>query len=178
MKSFNVGASFERIALDILGPLLVQGKETNTCFLMFLSTFQDICLYQCRICRDFEFDKRFQCERHMLEQHSGYGYKCSLCNQVFNRPDNHKSKCLGATFSTVNRKTGKFTSSDEQEFSRFKQNLSALINRVPRTIMITPEAKSKRSKENKSKAYLKRNAIPVASILSTYHRAHLTRTSY
>ena len=67
MKSFNVGASFERIALDILGPLLVQGNK----YLLYnvLPTFQDICLYQCRICRDFEFDKRFQCERHMLEQH-------------------------------------------------------------------------------------------------------------
>ena len=34
-KSFNVGASFERIAVDILGPLLVQSKEINTFFLMF-----------------------------------------------------------------------------------------------------------------------------------------------
>ena len=93
---------------------------------MFLPTFQNICLYQCGICSDFEFEKRFQCERHMLEQHSGYGYKCSLCKQVFNRPDNHKSKCPGATFSTVNRKTGKFTSADEQDFTLFKQNFSRL----------------------------------------------------
>ena len=122
---------------------------------MFLSTFQDICLYHCRICRHFEFDRRFQCERHMLGQHSGNGCKCSLCKQVFNRPDNHKSKCPGATFSTVNRKTGKFTSADEQDFTLFEQNLSALLYRVPRPSWSPPRPSPRDPKKTNLKLILK-----------------------
>ena len=150
---------------------------------MFLPTFQNICLYQCGICSDFEFEKRFQCERHMLEQYSGYGYKCSLCKQVFNRPDNHKSKCPGATFSTVNRKTGKFTSSDEQEFSRFKQNLSALINRAQEPSWSPQRPNQREPKKISLNFILKGNlfhpSLPILSAInvSTYHRARHTRTS-
>lgn len=63
-----------------------------TCFI------SNICLYQCGICTDFEFEKRFQCERHMMEQHSGFRYKCRHFKQVFNRTDNHRKKCASAAF--------------------------------------------------------------------------------
>lgn len=70
--------------------------------------FMEYLLYQCGICTDFEFEKRFLYERHMIEQHSGYGHKCSNCKFTLNGPDNHKSKCPGASFSLIKRKTGKF----------------------------------------------------------------------
>ena len=74
----------------------------------------------------------------MLEQHSGNGYKCP-----------------GATFSTVNRKTGKFTSADEQDFTLWEQNLSALINRVPRPSWSPPRPSPRDPKKTNLKLILK-----------------------
>lgn len=89
----------------------------------------------------------------MVEQHSGFGFKCSQCKQVFNRPDNHRQKCASATFALVNRKTGKSSPDDAAEFDSFKKSLSSLINRVPRLVSITPDARMQRCKENRSKSH-------------------------
>lgn len=73
--------------------------------------------------------------------------------QGFDRPDNHRQTCASAAFGLVNRKTGMSSPDDAAEFDNFKKILSSLINRVLRLISITPDAKTQRCKENRSKSH-------------------------
>lgn len=45
----------------------------------------------------YEFEKRFQCERHIVEQNSGVGYTCGQCKQVLTQtwqPSTEVSVCF------------------------------------------------------------------------------------
>ena len=131
---------------------------------MLFLPFQNVCLYQCGICVEFEFEKRYQCERHMLEVHSGFGYKCDRCGRIYNRPENHQNKCPDSTLSIVNRRTQTYTENEAREYTLFRERLSILINRVPRVISSNPTARQERAKENRRRSHLKQTTQPAKKL--------------
>ena len=53
--------------------------------LIFATTFQDRPVFVCKICGDSEFYFRFPLQKHIVEQHSQFGYKCQVCKKMLDK---------------------------------------------------------------------------------------------
>jgi hypothetical protein len=61
---------------------------------VFHIVYFQVDMYQCRICEDFEFEGMFRTERNILEQHSGYGWKCPTCRKILGRKRQPHKGCV------------------------------------------------------------------------------------
>ena len=111
-----------------------------------VSSILQITIYTCGICNDFSFDQSITCKRHMEEQHSGFGLRCSDCRVLVSRHTAHKN-CNGQ-LKRVNRSTMTFTRVEEETYVKF------LKSRESRMIIerVSVEEKNRRTRNNKRKS--------------------------
>ncbi|KAK3108631.1 hypothetical protein FSP39_012081 [Pinctada imbricata] len=121
-----------------------------------------VTMYQCfkDECSDLIFERKSVCERHIFEKHSGFGYKCTGCDKIFNRQENHQNRCLGAEMRLVKKSTRTFTSEEEEEYKQFLRDIPSLVKstkqppRTPKVRKDTRETNRKRShSDNRENRY-------------------------
>ncbi|KAK3091977.1 hypothetical protein FSP39_024154 [Pinctada imbricata] len=115
--------------------------------------------YICVVCEDdddsgsqIQFERRSLCERHILEKHSGFGYRCTSCSKFFNRPDNHKGKCLDGELKHAKRITGTMTEEEEKEYDNFIARINANVRRIE-TRVGNPTQGKQQQKENRKRSH-------------------------
>jgi hypothetical protein len=116
-------------------------------------------LFRCEVCRDFEFDTFYAAERHILEQHSGFGWKCVTCKKIFGRrTQTHRNCANGAPprlrLVVCNRLTAETGLDTEAKYQDFMKAMNSKIGKVKRSRSeATPSAKAERVTENRRRSH-------------------------
>ncbi|CAG2211132.1 unnamed protein product [Mytilus edulis] len=92
-------------------------------------------LYKCGFCHNFKYNTVFMLERHMLDQHSGFGFQCQECHKVFMRRDYQHRGCKngeagGKKLKLVDRQTHSFGEKEENKYKQFKREMKQMIVEV------------------------------------------------
>ncbi|XP_071160774.1 uncharacterized protein [Mytilus edulis] len=75
----------------------------------------------CVICEDMTFDKRWFLERHILERHSDFAWKCPECKKLFQRRNsNHGCKTLESQMICFQSSSGLRGKEAEEDLEKFK----------------------------------------------------------
>ncbi|XP_052070113.1 serrate RNA effector molecule homolog [Mytilus californianus] len=83
----------------------------------------------CAVCNDMSFEKRWLVERHVLERHSDYGWKCPECKKIFQRrSSSHGCKISDKEMLCFNNKTGSRGKEAEEEMELYK--VEELIKKI------------------------------------------------
>lgn len=61
------------------------------------------------------------CERHITSAHSGFGFRCTECFEIFSRRD-QKHSCKDHRVTVVKRATGTYTEEEKKKFLRFQKS--------------------------------------------------------
>ncbi|CAG2203682.1 unnamed protein product [Mytilus edulis] len=70
-------------------------------------------LYKCGFCHNFKYNTVFMLERHMLDQHSGFGFQCQECHKVFMRRDYQHRGCKNGEAGGQEEYNLQFTETEE-----------------------------------------------------------------
>ncbi|XP_063400908.1 uncharacterized protein LOC134685257 [Mytilus trossulus] len=117
-------------------------------------------LYKCGFCHNFKYNTVFMLERHMLDQHSGFGFQCQECHKVFMRRDYQHRGCKngeagGKKLKLVDRQSHSFGEKEENKYKQFKRDMRQMIVEVKER-KATPNGNHDLNKINKSKPEYKR----------------------
>lgn len=93
----------------------------NCLFISFICWFQAKQIFRCRICTDRDFNSRYPLHRHIIEQHSVFAYKCTICKKTFDKRTPRYGASSGGEDRQilVNRVTGEMGRKIEEDFKRF-----------------------------------------------------------
>ena len=88
--------------------------------------------YYCNLCGEEEVinTRKGVISRHILEQHSGYGYKCQGCKKIFSRERPRHQGCQypdGQNVLLVNRLIGEIGEVAELAYQEFKDSVDDKI---------------------------------------------------
>lgn len=79
---------------------------------------------------DFMAARKTVVRRHILEQYSGFGYRCEDCKKIFGRPDQQHHGCefaSGNRCTLVNRLTRDTGAVAQRQYGRFMENIDSKI---------------------------------------------------
>lgn len=77
----------------------------------------------CVICEDMTFEKRWFLERHILERHSDFAWKCPECKKLFQRRNtNHGCKVHENQMICFQNSTGRRGKEAEEDLEKFKRD--------------------------------------------------------
>ncbi|XP_063420512.1 uncharacterized protein LOC134705718 [Mytilus trossulus] len=77
--------------------------------------------WMCVICEDMTFDKRWFLERHILERHSDFAWKCPECKKLFQRRNSsHGCKVLESQMICFQNSSGRRGKEAEEDFEKFR----------------------------------------------------------
>jgi hypothetical protein len=94
-------------------------------------------MFQCDICHDFEFEKRYEASRHIFEQHSGFGWKCLCCRKIFGRRSTQHKGCAEGSASTLKmavclRSTSETGEATQKLYNEFMESMDSKMRKVSR----------------------------------------------
>lgn len=118
--------------------------------ILVLPHFQ-ITMFECLECPELSFERRSLCARHMFEKH--FGFECSGCKKIYNRPDNHQGRCKGREIKLKKRSTGTLTSEEAEEHRRFMRNINTRIRVVQKRQSIKPGERKEWQRNYRRRAY-------------------------
>ena len=77
----------------------------------------------CKICVDRDFAFRWQIEKHIMELHSPYGFKCTVCKKIFEKrtPKHGACEAGDANQILINKQTGETGLKIRDEYNKFKE---------------------------------------------------------
>ncbi|CAC5420030.1 unnamed protein product [Mytilus coruscus] len=79
--------------------------------------------WMCVICEDMTFEKRWFLERHILERHSDFAWKCPECKKMFQRRNtNHGCKVHENQMICFQNSTGRREKEAEEDLEKFKRD--------------------------------------------------------
>lgn len=110
-------------------------------------------MYRCLKCPDLSFERRSLCERHVFEKHSGFGYLCTVCHRIFNRPDNHSGRCVGNELLLRKKATRTFTEEEAEEHRVFMRNLHKKIQISKEDQRRTPSQRQQLQQNNRKRSH-------------------------
>lgn len=97
--------------------------------------------------------ERSLCERHVFEKHSGFGYECTVCHRIFNRPDNHSGRCVGNELLLRKKATRTFTEEEAEEHRLFMRNLHQKIQDSKEDHRRTPSQRQQLHQYNRKRSH-------------------------
>ncbi|XP_061164969.1 uncharacterized protein LOC133173922 [Saccostrea echinata] len=110
-------------------------------------------MFHCTECPELSFERRSLCERHVFEKHSGFGYQCTICLKVFNRPDNHSGRCVGNELLLRKKSTKTFTEEEAEEHRKFMKSLSQKIFVKKEDLRRTPSERHQIQQNNRKRSH-------------------------
>ena len=113
-------------------------------------TSSEISIRPSHATRTLCFNRKSLRERHIFEKHSGFGFECSMCGKIFNRPDNHDNSLVRSELVSKQRSTRTFTR------SKSLRNIAILwgifITKEEQTIM-TPKEQQRIKQLNRQRSH-------------------------
>ncbi|KAK3593307.1 hypothetical protein CHS0354_031367 [Potamilus streckersoni] len=99
--------------------------------------WSEVTQWECGVCHDFHFVRRSDVRRHLIEQHSGFGWKCKGCKKIFGRRGVRNQNCIfvdGNQVVMVNRLTGITGPEAEHQMQEFLAGVDQKVvpNLLPR----------------------------------------------
>ena len=119
--------------------------------------------WECTICDDGRVYKKYSSvERHCLEQHSGYGFKCRACARVFGRVDAKHQNCPNGQLPEgkylVNRINGTSGAQAYDGREAYRMTLKDLVKRIL-VQQPTPATRGGQLQKNRSRAPRSRSPL-------------------
>jgi len=95
-----------------------------------LFIFLQVTQWSCKVCGEDVFTsiRKTVVSRHVMEQHSGFGYRCQGCNKIFGRQDQKHQGCqfpaAGDQCNLVNRITGDTDEVAKRQYNSFSKTVN------------------------------------------------------
>ena len=129
------------------------------CYFIYFQVTQ----WSCGLCNgEFMSPRKTVIRRHLIEKHSGYGYKCRGCFKIFVRADQQHKGCKypnGNDCDLTFRLTGATGEDVEEGFEKFKESLDSKIMEHNTTHQ-TPRGLTKAVKRASSEPGFKKPKMP------------------
>ena len=111
--------------------------------------------FKCGLCNnDHSFNQQGHCERHITTQHSGFGWKCTVCGNVLGRKG-QKHGCEDARYNLVKRSTMTLTQDEADEFAKFQLDKGQYVRPCMEKVAVPfSDQPYKNGKANKRRAQL------------------------
>ena len=111
--------------------------------------------FKCGLCNnDHSFNQQGHCERHITTQHSGFGWKCTVCGNVLGRKG-QKHGCEDARYNLVKRSTMTLTPDEADEFAKFQLDKAQYVRPCMEKVAVPfSDQPYKNGKANKRRAQL------------------------
>ena len=120
--NIHITTTFERrIASFVINSKIDEITLVSRSYLLYV--YLQVNTHHCAECPELCFNRKSLCERHIFEKHSGFGFECSMCGKIFNRPDNHGNGYDGSELVLKKRSTRTFTEQESGEHRHFMREI-------------------------------------------------------
>ncbi|XP_041373456.1 serine/arginine repetitive matrix protein 2-like [Gigantopelta aegis] len=118
---------------------------------------------KCKLCEDFNFTRQDVAERHVIEQHSGFAWKCRSCKKIWSWKCAHNDRlCVNRDLILFERATGISGENTEVSFEKYKkETLPTLITGLEGNSVLQSFTVKERASVSEPASKRVRSASPV-----------------